>query len=158
MKLIQLLDHQKVRKIEISKIFDGGLCLVCVCVCVMKRSLSYVPRSRIIVRTFSLLWRVCNGFKIQNLGDHKMLFTFDNKLDVDRFLLSELWSFDKHLAVMQQYEKEVPIQELKFDKASFWVQHHGIPLRYMSMDAAEKISAVIGEVYRPTESKEADGG
>lgn len=87
-----------------------------------------------------------------------MLFTFDNRLDVDGILLSELWSFDKHLVVMQQYEKEVPIQELKFDKARFWVQLHGIPLRFMTMDAVEKISAVIGEVSRPTESKEADGG
>lgn len=87
-----------------------------------------------------------------------MLFTFDNKLDVDGILLSELWSFDKHLVVMQQYEEEVPIQELKFDKARFWVQLHGIPLRFMTMDAAEKISAVIGEVSQPTESKEADGG
>ena len=54
----------------------------------------------VIARTFTPLWRACNGFKIQNLGDHKMIFTFDNKADVDRILLSKALSFDKHLVVM----------------------------------------------------------
>ena len=38
----------------------------------------------VIARTFNPLWRARNGFKIQNLGDHVILFTFDNKVDVDR--------------------------------------------------------------------------
>jgi len=75
----------------------------------------------VIARTFTPLWRARNGFKVQNIGDHKILFTFDNKADVDRIIQSKLWSFDKHLVVMQQYEKEDSIQDLKFDKASFWV-------------------------------------
>lgn len=37
----------------------------------------------VIARTFNPLWRARNGFKIQNLGDHVILFTFDNKVDVD---------------------------------------------------------------------------
>lgn len=100
----------------------------------------------------------CNGFRIKNLGDHIVLFIFDNQADVDRILQSEPWSFDKHLVVMQGYEQESPIQELKFNEASFWVQIHGIPFRYMTMEVAIKISEVIGEVSCPTESKEVDEG
>ena len=97
------------------------------------------------------------GFEIKNLGEPKILFTFDNKQDVDRILMSEPWSFDKHLVVMR-YEKDTPIHELQFDKASFWVQVHGIPLQYMTMEAAEKICAVIGDLSRPTDPRESDGG
>ncbi|XP_023875965.2 uncharacterized protein LOC111988407 [Quercus suber] len=112
----------------------------------------------VIARTFTPLWRARNGFKIQNMGDHIILFTFDNKVDVDRILQSEPWSFDKHLVVMERYEKEEAIHELKFNKASFWVQLHGIPIRYMTKEAAIKISSVIGDVSSPIDPKNSDGG
>ena len=87
-----------------------------------------------------------------------MLFTFDNKSDMDRVLASEPWSFDKHLVVMQKYEHETSIEELSFNRACFWVQLHGIPLHYMTVEAAVKISSVIGEVAQPIVPKELDGG
>lgn len=59
---------------------------------------------------------------------------------------------------MLRYDKDSSLQELRFDKASFLVQLHDIPLRYMTMEAAEKIGDVIGEVTRPAEAKDADGG
>ena len=75
----------------------------------------------VIARTFNPLWRAHNGYKIKNFGDHTNLFSFDNKADVDRIRLSETWSFDKHLMVMQRYEKDTLVCDLNFDKASFWV-------------------------------------
>ena len=57
-------------------------------------------------KTFNLLWRIENGFKIQSFGDHKFLFSFDNSEDVDRILEGEPWTFDKHLIVMSRYESE----------------------------------------------------
>ena len=59
----------------------------------------------VIAKTFTLLWRARDGFKMQSFGDHKILFTFEKKEDVERILDSEPWSFDKHLVVMNRYEK-----------------------------------------------------
>ena len=112
----------------------------------------------VIARTFNPLWRSQNGFKIQNYGDHTILFTFDNKNDVDRIISNEPCSFDKHLVMMRRYEKETPIADVKFDRVSFWVQLHGIPPCYMTMEVALKISEVIGVVSHPKEFKEIDGG
>ena len=111
-----------------------------------------------IARTFNPLWRSWNGFKIQNYGDHTILFSVDNKNDVDKIISNEPWSFEKHLVVMQRYEKETLVADVKFDKVSFWVQLHGIPPHYMTMEAALKISEVIGVVSRPREFKEINGG
>ena len=60
-------------------------------------------------------------YKLPNgaLGNHKILFVFDNKPNADRVFLSEPWSFDKYLVVMQRYKKNTHIANLKFDKQPF---------------------------------------
>ena len=39
----------------------------------------------VIAKTFTPLWRAKDSFKMQNFGDHKVLFTFEKKDDVERF-------------------------------------------------------------------------
>lgn len=81
---------------------------------------------KVVIRTFKLLWRSRNGFKVKSVGDHIFFFFFDNKLEVEKILQNELWSFDKHLVVVQYYEKDVLIRELKFERANFLVQVHNL--------------------------------
>lgn len=71
-----------------------------------------------IIWTFNPLWRAVNGFKVRNVGDHIVLFVFDNKEVIDKILKGEPWSFDKHLVVLQPYENHSPMRELKFSKVS----------------------------------------
>ena len=77
---------------------------------------------------------------------------------VTRTIASDPWSLDKHLVVMQRYEKKSAIEELSFNQASFWVQLHGIPLCYMTTEATTKISLVIREVAQPIVLKDSEGG
>ena len=79
-----LLDDEKVEKFSIA----GKL--------LTRRAINM----EIIAKTFTPLWRPRNGFKIQSFGDHKILFSFESKEDVDRILEGEPSSFDKHLVVM----------------------------------------------------------
>ncbi|XP_030936432.1 uncharacterized protein LOC115961627 [Quercus lobata] len=111
-----------------------------------------------IARTFNPLWRAKKGFKIQKIGDHEMLLSFETKEDVDRILSSEPWSFDKHLVVMQRYDHEQPFQDIKFEKTTFWVQVHGLPMKYMTVAAAKKVYRVVGDVISQSEQKLYDGG
>ena len=34
-----------------------------------------------------------------------MIFVFDNKSEANKVILSEPWNFDKHLVIMQNYDK-----------------------------------------------------
>ena len=77
---------------------------------------------------------------------------------VTRTIASDPWSLDKHLVVMQWYEKKSAIEELSFNQASFWVQLHCSPLCYMTTEATTKISLVIREVAQPIVLKDSEGG
>ena len=72
-----------------------------------------------IAKTFTPLWHSKNRFRVCNLGEHRVLFVFDNKLEVDKVLQSEPWTFDKHLIVMEGFDTDSSIDDLKLDRTSF---------------------------------------
>ena len=72
--------------------------------------------------------------------------------------MSEPWSFDKHLIVMQRYDSDSPLQDIKFDRTTLWVQGHGLSLKYMNFEAGTKICEVVGEVIQPSDTRLFDAG
>ena len=113
--------------------------------------------TEVIARNFTQLWRSRNGFKIKDVGDHIVLFIFDNKLEADRVVDSQPWSFDKHLVAIQCYEKRMLVRELCFDRIPFWVQVYDIPIRFMNQAVVEGICSRIVEVYT-TKNSAMEGG
>lgn len=110
-----------------------------------------------IAKPFNPIWRLRNGFKVKKEVDHIVLITFDNKEEMDKILETEQWSFDKHLVVLQQYDKDIDLNDMKFNMANFWVQVHDIPVRFKTQRVAEKICEVIGTVSRTTDNTETEG-
>ena len=49
---------------------------------------------------------------------------------MENFLSMKPWSFDKHLMVLLSYEKEIDLTEMEFNKVTFWVQVHDIPIQF----------------------------
>jgi len=47
-----------------------------------------------IIKTFNSIWRSKNGFKVRNVGNHILLFVFDNEEEVERIFEGEPWNFD----------------------------------------------------------------
>lgn len=111
-----------------------------------------------IANTFTPLWRAKSGFKIKNLGNHLMLFSFDNMGDVDRILKTEPWSFDKHLVVLTHYDEDTSLNPLELKKVAFWVQVFDIPVRFRNREIAEQICEAIGTIIHPSDAPDSDGG
>ena len=99
-----------------------------------------------IARTFKLMRRTKKGFEVRDMGNHRLMFVFTNEEDVVRVMQGEPWSFDKHLVALNRVEKNTSIQNMIFDRTSFWIQVHDIPIRSASMDMAKEIVSLAGEV------------
>ena len=60
--------------------------------------------------------------------------------------------------MVQYYEQDVLIRELKFDMATFWVQVHNIPVRFVNHEVVDGICEIIGRVFRFTKDADYEGG
>ena len=72
-----------------------------------------------IAKTFTLLWKTRKGFEIRDMGDHMVLFVFPKASDIDRVLLGEPWTFDKHLVALKRMDMNEDIRELDFSMTRF---------------------------------------
>ena len=111
-----------------------------------------------IANTFTPLWRSKSGFKIKNIGDHLILFSFDSKSDVEGILSAEPWSFDKHIMVLTRYDKDTTIKASELIKVPFWIQIFDIPLRFRHKEIAKQICQPLGAILPTNETMEYDGG
>lgn len=62
-----------------------------------------------VARTFRPLWRTKQRFEVSDAGDNRLLFAFETIEDVEKVLLGEPWSFDRHIVVFQRYDTSTPI-------------------------------------------------
>lgn len=79
-------------------------------------------------------------------------------MSVNPILMSQPWSFHKHLVVMQRYEKDIPLSSFSFETVMFWVQAHDIPICYMNMEVSERNYESIGKVVRSIGAETERGG
>ena len=60
--------------------------------------------------------------------------------------------------MLENFDADVPVQELQFQKATFWVQVHDIPIHFITRGVAESICDIIGKVSRSIGGVDKDGG
>lgn len=111
-----------------------------------------------VIKTLRPLWRPKQGFQVRDVGNHILLFTFEEELDAERVLLGEPWSFDKYLIVLRCHEVDKSLSSLCFNSAKFWVQVHDLPLWRMFQEAAGALCQIMGKVIRCTDKTEVEGG
>lgn len=59
--------------------------------------------------------------------------------------------------VFQKYDHDIPISDLTFQRASFWVQAHDLPIRFITREVAKSVCDTIDTVYRLIGGVDEDG-
>ena len=112
----------------------------------------------VVMRTFRPLWCTKDGFEVMNAGNNVLLFAFEREVDVEKVLLGEPWSYDRHLVVLERFDGRKPISELEFKLCSFWVQIHELPFKFMSPETAMEIGETIGPISQSYDISKMKGG
>ena len=72
-----------------------------------------------VAKTFRPLWRIRDNFEVSDAGNNCLLFAFQSEEDIQKVLLGELWSFDRHIVVFQRFNPSISVEALKFDRVCF---------------------------------------
>ena len=72
--------------------------------------------------------------------------------------MSEPWSFDRHLVILQRLENTTSVDALKLDSVLIWVQVHHFPVSYLNRGVAEDLCEAICMVDRSANDTEVDRG
>ena len=83
-----------------------------------------------------------------------VMFTSDDKNEMEKVMAVEPWSFDKRLMVLQWYGKETDLGDMEFNKVTFWVQVHDLPIKFRTRKIAEQLCEAIGKVNVGTDEAE----
>ena len=59
--------------------------------------------------TFKPFWKSWREFKVQDVGNHIVLFAFNSKTDAQRVLINGPWKFDKNLVLFSQLKNNSAI-------------------------------------------------
>ncbi|KAH1045669.1 hypothetical protein J1N35_036453 [Gossypium stocksii] len=85
------------------------------------------------------LWHPLRGVQISNLGDKRFLFQVFHKMDIDRVLNGDPWTFNNHLLVIHRLEDGEDPMKVPPIYMTFWVQVHDLPLGFFTESIAKKL-------------------
>jgi hypothetical protein len=94
----------------------------------------------------SRLWRTVESVKFKELHDNVWLLEFGNESDKRRIKEGRPWIFDRNVLVLKEIDENVPLSQMDFSHALFWVQVHDMPLLCMNREIGFRIGESMGKV------------
>ena len=104
---------------------------------------------------------LCGAPKVTSISptsEITLLFKFELEVDANKVILSEPWSYDRHLVIFRRFGGSKALKEIEFKSCSFWIQIHDVPFKFLTPETAVEIGETIGTVSKQRETSEIVGG
>ncbi|CAA0808754.1 Unknown protein [Striga hermonthica] len=95
--------------------------------------------------TLSHIWRTQQPFTVRLVGYNIFQFAFQSEEDKQKVLLGKTWSFDGQYTILKEWTAN-HINWQNEAKVDLWVQIHGLPLHWISVDTGLKIGKIFDDV------------
>ncbi|OMO91483.1 hypothetical protein CCACVL1_07102 [Corchorus capsularis] len=72
-------------------------------------------------------WKPDMGMRVKAVEDNLFLFEFEDGVDRDRIMVSQPWSFQRSLIILNDYDGFTLPDEVEFDAFPLWILAFGLP-------------------------------
>ncbi|XP_042950099.1 uncharacterized protein LOC122282213 [Carya illinoinensis] len=100
----------------------------------------------LISNTMAKIWRISKRAVFQEVERNTFVISFETHVDMYRILEGKPWFFYSSLFVLVPYKGKLCLRDMAFDKETFWLQIHNLPLGCMSMEWEKQIGKSVGRV------------
>lgn len=112
-------------------------------------------------RQWLALSSLCGAPKVTSISptsEITLLFKFELEVDANKVILSEPWSYDRHLVIFQHFGGSKALKEIEFKSCFFWIQIHDVPFKFLTPEIAVEIGETTGTISKQRETSEIVGG
>lgn len=90
-------------------------------------------------------WQRTRRVTLKTLGANLLLVDFENEWFKIWIMEGLSWTFDGNQVSLEKFDGLMPMTELDFAKAAFWVRMYNLPLACMSKAMGLRIGASVGQ-------------
>jgi hypothetical protein len=103
---------------------------------------------KIVREALNKAWSFAIPFSIQVHARNKYLFVFKHPNHIRKILSQVTWNINGSLLILKKWSPDLSLDEINFHTAPFWIQVHGLPLKYMIRQNAFAIGKGIGNFLK----------
>ena len=82
--------------------------------------------------------------RVINMGNNRVMFLFENTMEMKWVMANSPWSFNKFLILLKRIDDDCSFSKVVFDSCAFWVQIHDLPPQHMTVAVCKKIASTLG--------------
>lgn len=97
-------------------------------------------------KNLKMLWKPNKGIQISKIEEDLFLVEFGDGRDKKKDMEMCLWSYEKQLILLQEFEGEMVPKEIKLQWIPFWVQMFNLRLKSMTRESRYEIGLKLEKV------------
>lgn len=97
-------------------------------------------------RVMRKAWSFCRGIAIESAGDNLFMIKLGAEQDRMRIQSGGPWCFDRSIVLLESPSSVDIPEKMKFEKATFWIQFHNVPVAYRTEQTARILGSRVGKV------------
>ena len=96
-------------------------------------------------KNLRMMWKLKKEMQLLEIEEDLFLVEFGDEKDKRKVIDMSLWSYEKQLVIIQDFEAKLTPKEIELKWSPFWVQMFNLPLKSRTRETGIAIGSKLGE-------------